>query len=238
MCKRATFNNSKSIISNKIKPGSHVKTITSIHNLVSIKFLIAFGAILLALTVVAVSARAAFAEPNTQPLTPDKNKISATVADDGTVTFSSCNLKNTSGDKFVLNSSMVTISDEAKTVPIINSLKLNIDGFGGVVYSSIPDGNPFDVTNTVALANGDSTELRFNIDGIDKQTALSLCGKTVYRISLEPIKAYNVIYKSGEAPASQQAGDVPIDNIGYKTGEFAEVKDVGTLAFPGYNFAG
>ena len=207
-------------------------------NFVSTKILFALGAILLALTVLDVSSRAVFAEPNTQPLTPDTNKISATVADDGTVTFSSCNLKNTSGDKFVLDTSMVTISDEAKAISAINSLKLNIDGFGGTLYSSIPDGKPFNVTNTVALANGDSTELNFNIDGIDKQTALSLCGKTVYHISLEPIKAYNVIYAPGEAPASQQVGDVPIDNIGYKTGEFAEVKDVGTLAFPGYDFAG
>lgn len=236
--KHAVFDNSKSIISIKAKQGNHAKAMKGVHNLVSTKTLITLGAILLALTVLAVSARAAFAEPNTQPLTPDTNKISATVADDGTITFSSCNLKNTSGDKFVLDTLTVTISDEAKAASAINSLKLNIDGFGGTLYSSIPDGKPFNVTNTVALANGDSTELRFNIDGIDKQTALSLCGKTVYHISLEPIKAYNVIYASGEAPASQQVGDVPIDNIGYKTGETAEVKDVGTLAFPGYDFAG
>lgn len=171
-------------------------------------------------------------------LIPDTNKITATIEDDGSITFSECNLKNTYDDKFVLDSSMVTITDEAKAVSTINSLKLNIDGFGGTVYSGVPDGKAFNVSNTVALAKGESTEVAFSIDGIDKETALSLCGKTVYQISLKPIKAYNVIYMPGEAPDSQQSGEVPIDNIGYKSGESAIVKNAGTLSFPGYYFDG
>lgn len=182
--------------------------------------------------------KTAFAGNTEQALVPNANTITAVVHDDGTFSFSECYLTNISeNDNYFVTSSSLTVNDEAKTVEAINSSKLTITGFEGVVYSAKPDGSIYNVENISSLAKYESTKLGFKLENLDAKSAYALCGKSVYTIALTHSKSYNVKYEKGEAPATI-TGAVPVDATSHKPNDNVTVKDKNTLECEGYDFCG
>lgn len=156
------------------------------------KYLIIVVSILFSLSIIGVFfGKHAFAG-NASSLEPDTNKITAYIFDDGTVSFSSCNLINKDDVNYSLEKSKVTVSDEAKSVIGLQSSNFAIYGFDGVVYYGRPDGSDYEVKDLSGLKPNESTEIGFNLEGLDKQSLYSLIGKNVFSINLTPINTHSV----------------------------------------------
>lgn len=176
---------------------------------------VAFGVIALLTTIVLVcgvfAISKAFASNDSQ-LVPNTNKITATVADDGTISFPECVLTNTSENAYTISSSSVVAMPEAENVSAIEDCNVTIDGFGGVLYDGTPDGLPYTTTSLTPLQSGNSASLIFNINNLDKESALSLCGKSVLGITLIPTKLFTVD-ATVDDPTNGTISGSPIYNV-------------------------
>lgn len=214
--------------------GSGFGTITN----TSAKILFVVLGIFVALSVVGMFVtNYAFAEEKSS-LTPDSNKITASVADDGTITFSECSLTNTSDSVYSVATSSVEVTPEAQSVDALKNSVLTINGFNGVLYNDVPNGMPYETENLTALNIGESTNLSFAIENLDTESAKALCGLSVFEIALMPQKCFKVTYNKGEIAGAIITGDAPIDTYYYLEGDVAEVKDQGTLACEDFDFDG
>lgn len=175
---------------------------------------------------------------NNSALVPSTNKITATVEDDGTISCSQCNLTNSLDSLCRVSTSFVNVNEEAKNVNGISDLIFSINGFDGIIFEGAPDGSEFTTKNLTPLQSGDSTELMINIRNLSKESALALCGKSIFGISLIPVKVFNVSYEKGAIPGASINGEVPIDDNFYDEGDKAVLKDNVSLASTGYTFSG
>lgn len=132
------------------------------------------------------STRTVFALPSSQDLTPDTDKIIASIHDDGSITFSTCNLKNTSDKLITLDKAIVDVADEAKSVAAIHTCDLTINSFDGCIFKGMPNGQEHQVTGCSSLDVGESTPFSLTLTNLDKQSAMELCGKRVFTLKLRP----------------------------------------------------
>lgn len=131
--------------------------------------------------------KSAFAEGN-KSLIPSSDKIVVTVSNDGTISCTNCTLTNITDYKYSIASSSVAVMQDAKNVSALNSSKIVINGFDTKVYNDCPTGTLHDIDDASILKNkNDSTKLNFSIENIDRDSALALCSKTVFEVTLIPI---------------------------------------------------
>ena len=109
-----------------------------------------FAAMLMVAGLSSTFSTSAYADAN-GGLTPSTNKVIATVNADGSVSFSSLKLTNNQEDTFKLESSSVSISDDAKSVTALSSANFTINGFGGTVFSGNPNGQTYPAADTNEL---------------------------------------------------------------------------------------
>lgn len=147
---------------------------------------------------------------------PCVNRITATVdTENGTVSIPAFNLKNTDGFAYRLASAKVAISEEATGIAGLENSKLTVNGFGGCICNSAPNGADNQVLNLIDLEANEETELTFGIDNLDKETALALCGRTGFTLSLIP-SAICKIDTNNEADIITQVNSVaPPTKAGY-----------------------
>lgn len=132
------------------------------------------------------SVRSVFADPASRNLTPDTDTIIGSVQDDGSITFSTCNLKNTSDKLIALDTAAVEVADEAKSVAGIHTSEITINSFDGCVYQGLPNGEEHQVKDCSSLEVGQSTPFALELKNLDKQSAMELCGKHVFTLMLKP----------------------------------------------------
>lgn len=148
-------------------------------------------AVILAISVIGIiSSRSAFAAASNGNLTPDTDKIIGSVQDDGSITFSTCNLVNTSDKLITLETATVSVAEEAKSVSAINTCELTINSFDGCVYKGMPNGEEHEVSGCSSLDVGQSTPFALAVANLDKQSALDLCGKKVFTLNLTPMPSF------------------------------------------------
>ena len=143
-----------------------------------------FAAMLIVAGLSSTFSASAYADAN-GGLTPSTNKVTATVNEDGSVSFSSIKLTNNTEDVFTLESSIVSIADEAKSVTALSSSNFTINGFGGTVFTGNPKGQTYTAENTNKLNPAESTDLTFELTDIDKSSLETLCGKSVFTLSFK-----------------------------------------------------
>lgn len=142
---------------------------------------------ILAISIFAIfTSRIAFGAPSGSDLTPDTDKITASVHDDGSITFSTCNLKNTSDKLITLDAAIVDVADEAKSVAAIHTCDLTINSFDGCIFKGMPNGQPYVVKGCSSLDVGESTPFALALTNLDRQSAMELCGKRVFTLKLKP----------------------------------------------------
>lgn len=151
------------------------------------KFIVIFLAVIFSISLIGlVSAKNAFGEGNTQMLTPDTDKITATVQDDGTISFSPCNLINTSEKSLTLRSAAIEVAQDAKSIEAINNCELTLNSFSTCIYKGQPNGEEQAVIDASRLDKGEATPLDLGIQNLDKQSAINLCGKQVFTLKFMP----------------------------------------------------
>lgn len=157
----------------------------------------------------------AFAESKGS-LTPDTNKITATVTDDSSISFSECNLTNYSNASYIVSSSSVNVSEEAKSVTALSNSNFKINGFGGLLFEGAPNGSTYSTENLKPLPGNESTKLSFNLENLDKNSALALCGKSVFEITLTQEELFKAEANVDDTTHGTITG-IPIENIAYGT---------------------
>lgn len=120
-------------------------------------------------------------------LTPSSNKIIGTVQDDGSVSFSTCDLTNSSDNLIKLKSASVEVAPEAKSIEALNSCVLAINAFDTCIYNGNPDGTEQTTLDSKSLEINEITPLSLDITNLDKQSTLDLCGKKVFKFKLTTI---------------------------------------------------
>lgn len=125
----------------------------------------------------------AYGDNAQQDLTLDTGKITIYVSDSGEMTCSDSNIVNTGGFIYYLENTSVSLTDEAADSPLASST-IKIDSFGGCIYEGAPDGEVYDVTGVDPLYGSLSTKVSVSIKNLDKDSALKLCGKDVFVLSV------------------------------------------------------
>lgn len=204
------------------KTAKHVNPQSFVHVINNVNLVKLIGAIFVVLLTISIigifTARNAFAANPNQALTPDKDKITATIQDDGLISFSSCNLINTSDRAFTLESASVSVTEEAKSVSAVNNCEITMNSFGACIYNGLPNGQEQLVTGLAGLATGCSTPLNLDLTNLDKQSALSLCGKQVFILKLTPIPitTYSLLTEGNGEWKEENATINSIDVLGYE----------------------
>ena len=158
-----------------------------------LKFLLMFVTAIITFSIIGIIHQGnAFASNGEGPLQPSTNNITATIYDDGSVEFTSCDLLNVSEESYTLAESSVSICEDVKSIKALKNSRFTVYGFDNVVYEGNPDGEPFYPINAGSISSGDKTTINFSINNIDKSSLLALIGKQVFSISLVPIKSYKV----------------------------------------------
>lgn len=125
----------------------------------------------------------AYGDNAQQDLSLDTGKITIYVSDSGEMTCADSNIVNTSGLIYNLENTSVSLTDEAEDSPLASST-IKIDSFGGCIYEGAPDGEVYDVTGVDPLYGSQSTKVSLSIKNLDKDSALKLCGKDVFVLSV------------------------------------------------------
>lgn len=192
----------------KIPMARHIDTDQNQLTLTSnnkLKFLVVLLSFLMVFSIIGIAYTGnAFAVNGGGSLQPSTNDITATIQDDGSVDFSTCDLTNISEETYTLSECSVSICDDVKTVEALGTSIFKIYGFDGVLFDGNPDGEPYSPIDITTLKAGDSTVLNFALNNIDKNSLLALIDKQVFTISMVPVKTYDVIFDAqghGEAPA-------------------------------------
>ena len=198
-----------------------------------------FAAMLIVAGLSSTFSASAYADGN-GGLTTSTNKVTATVNEDGSVSFSSISLANNTEDVFTLESSIVSIADDAKSVTTLNSANFTIYGFEGTVFSGNPNGQTYTASDTNKINPTESTDLTFELTDVDKSSLESLCGKSVFKITLkgqfEPVPektAKGILYQ--DASGNDTSFEFVYDNKTYMsvTG-VAGFKEIYTINYNTY----
>lgn len=121
------------------------------------------------------------------PLVPDKNIITATVAEDGTITCDTCNLTNTDVlSKYTVDKSIVSVNADFSAIDSLKEASLNISGFNGTVFSGKATGVDYVPENLTALEPSVATALSFKIELVDSSIVEQLFDAQVFNVSLTP----------------------------------------------------
>ena len=111
---------------------------------IAIAVVILFAVVISCLLIgVGSSMAIAHTDTDNSSLTPDKSEIQAVVEQDGSITLDTCTLTNTYTNKLQLQSSMVSIGDDAKEVKALENCEITITaGNETTIYSGNPNGVP------------------------------------------------------------------------------------------------